>query len=256
MSETTQLENEELAKKQHFEEIERVGQINLFEDAYQQEKLKAEANVAVNEPAQELVVEQAMDSAQDEPTLSDGERIAHNGEREAENGAQNQSDGEHMEQNGATLFEQAMAKLEAEMKSGKNPYVQAVGQFLLEFLKQRPEFSEHVMQEGKTIAKSLDAMHKEAEKRKVGNFAVLTSEEGFAIVLEYYGIQGGAAAPKVDASQMAKQLADKLTTEAQPPAPAPNPEKKTEEHAEKAAVIEQAKKPSKLSFDVDIDELL
>lgn len=243
MSEVTQVE-----KQQHFEEMERVGQVNLFEYAHQQEKLKV---AVVKEQAQEPIVEQATDSAQDEPTPSDGEQIEQIGEREAENGEQNKPDGEQVEQNGATLIEQAIAKIEADMKNNKNPYVQAVGQFLIEFLKQRPDTAEQILQNDKSISKSLEAMCKEAEKRKVGNYAVLTSEEGFEIVLKYYGIQGGVTAPSVDASQVAKQLADKMATQVQQQDHTTIAEQTTTTEA-----VEKAKIPGKLSFDVGLDDLL
>lgn len=249
MNETTQFENEELEKNQHFEAMERVGQINLFEDAYQQEKLKADE--AVKESAQEPVEEQAKEPTQNESTTSDGERIAHIGEREAENGAQNQPNGEPLEQGSATLFEQAVAKIEAEMKSDKTSYVQDVGQYLIEFLKLKPETAEQFMQKDKSIAKSLMAMRKVAEKRQVNGFAGFTANEGFSIVLEYYGIQGGPAAPIVDVSQIAKQSAENLATKEQTPAPA-----QTVKQVLSAPAVETARKPSKLSFDVDIDELL
>lgn len=231
MSDVEQVENEELAKKQHFEAMERVGQINLFEDYYQQEKLKA---------AKEKEAAQVSAKAQSESLQQDGEQEVQNGEQNSENGAPEQPNGERIEQNGGLVLEQAVAKLEAEMKK-KDPYIQVIGQFLNEFLKQRPDAGEQVMAKDKSIAGSLQAMRSIAEKRKVGNCAVLTDEEGFATVLEYFGVTGQVQASSVDASQMAKQLADKLVINEQPQAP---------------TAVEKVKAPGKLSFDVDIDELL
>ncbi len=88
---------------------------------------------------------------------------------------------------------QAIEKLKAEMEKEKNPYVQVVGQFLLQHLDSNPSDADKILAEDKTIMKSLGAMRKEAEKKKVGNCAVLTDQEGFQIVLAYYGIKGDVA---------------------------------------------------------------
>ena len=94
------------------------------------------------------------------------------------------------------MLEDAKKKLETEMDGNKsNSYVQYLGQFLLQHIVANPSDVNKIMKEDKTIAKSLDAMKKEAEKKKTGNFAMLTPEEGFAIVLKYFGIDGAPAAP-------------------------------------------------------------
>jgi PcfK-like protein len=88
------------------------------------------------------------------------------------------------------LTKQAVTKLNDEMASNKNnPYVQVVGAFLLQKLKKNPDTAEKILNKDKSILKSLDAMRKEAEKVKVGNCAVLTDEQGFAIVLDYFEIK-------------------------------------------------------------------
>lgn len=87
------------------------------------------------------------------------------------------------------MVNQAIAKIQTEMDAAKNnSYVQVVGKYLLDHLKANPGSAEKIMAEGKAIAKSLDEMRKVAEKQKVGNCAVLTDAEGFAVVLKYYGI--------------------------------------------------------------------
>jgi PcfK-like protein len=89
------------------------------------------------------------------------------------------------------LTKHAVTKLNDEMTSNKNnPYVQVVGNFLLQKLKNNPDAAEKILEKDKSILKSLDAMRKEAEKVKVGNCAVLTDEQGFSIVLDYFEIKG------------------------------------------------------------------
>lgn len=86
----------------------------------------------------------------------------------------------------------ATEKLKGEMEQNKNnPYIQVVGAFLLNHLNHYPKDATKIMAADKTIAKSLGEMRKAAEKKKVGNCAVLTDQEGFAVVLKYFGIDSG-----------------------------------------------------------------
>ncbi|MDF2790463.1 MAG: hypothetical protein K0S80_3564 [Neobacillus sp.] len=87
-------------------------------------------------------------------------------------------------------MEKAIEKIKAEMDKEKNPYVQVVGEFLLNHLDKNPNDSEKIRAADKTILKSLEEMRKVASKKKVNNVAVLTPEEGFAVVMKYFGITG------------------------------------------------------------------
>jgi hypothetical protein len=98
------------------------------------------------------------------------------------------------------MKEEAAIKINEEIKKEKNPYVQVVGQFLLQHLEKSPQDAENILTQDKTILKSLDAMKKEAEKKKVGNCAVLSDAEGFAVVLKYFGIDGQAVVPEAPVS--------------------------------------------------------
>lgn len=100
---------------------------------------------------------------------------------------------EHTEkQEESKMVEQAMAKLQAELRvDGVHPYVSAIGNFLMDHIKDNPSAAEKIMAEGKTIVGSMKEMRKEAEKVKVDNCAVLTGEQGFEIVLKYFDITTG-----------------------------------------------------------------
>lgn len=88
------------------------------------------------------------------------------------------------------MLKEAILKIKTEMdKDDKNPYIQVVGQFLLKYLEEDPDSAEHILAEDKTISKSLDEMRKVAEKNRVGNCAVLTDQQGFEVVLGYFGIK-------------------------------------------------------------------
>ncbi|MCY9733132.1 hypothetical protein M5X17_05075 [Paenibacillus alvei] len=96
------------------------------------------------------------------------------------------------------MLDQAKAKLQAEMAGAKdNDYVQFVGQYLLNHIESNPEDASKVMVEEKSIVKSLEAMRKAAEKKRKGNVAMLTPQEGFAVVFEYYGIKSPESVPAV-----------------------------------------------------------
>jgi hypothetical protein len=83
----------------------------------------------------------------------------------------------------------AIEKIKSEMtKNNTNSYIQAVGGFLLQHLESNPQDAEKILVADKTVGKSLDEMRKAAQKKKVGSCAVLTDQEGFAIVLKYFGI--------------------------------------------------------------------
>ncbi|CQR71358.1 hypothetical protein SOV_17170 [Sporomusa ovata DSM 2662] len=85
--------------------------------------------------------------------------------------------------------EKAVSKLRTEMDQNRNnSYVQVVGSYLLTHLEKYPQDAGNIAAEGKTIAKSLDAMRQDASKKKNGNFAVLAPQEGFDIVMRYFGI--------------------------------------------------------------------
>jgi len=103
-----------------------------------------------------------------------------------------------------------------------NPYIQAVGYFLLQHVGTHPGDAGKILNTDKTIAKSLDEMKKVASAKKVGNCAVLTDQEGFAVVLKYFGIETVASVP----------------AQARPTAPAP------------------ISKPQSTDFNISLDDLL
>lgn len=116
----------------------------------------------------------------------------------------------------------AVMKLRDEMaENSKNPYIQLIGDYLLQHLQQHPEATELILAKDKTIKGGLDAMKAEARKRQVDGCAMLTDEEGYTVVLRYFGLDPKVAAKKA------------------PVAPAARPVK-----------------PSGIEFDVNLDELL
>jgi hypothetical protein len=76
-------------------------------------------------------------------------------------------------------------------------YIWVVGTFLLAHLNANPEDAGKILDKSKTIKGSLDEMRKEAQKQSSGGCAVLADEEGFSVVLEYYGIEVRTSRPPV-----------------------------------------------------------
>ncbi len=92
-------------------------------------------------------------------------------------------------------MEQAVQKLQDEIAgSQNNPYIQVIGNFLIQHVQANPGNAEKILENGKSIAKSLEAMKNEARKKQSNGMAMLTDAEGYAIVLKYFGIDGPAAA--------------------------------------------------------------
>lgn len=93
------------------------------------------------------------------------------------------------------MINEAITKINDEMEKENNPYVKLIGEYLLEVIKNNETAAEKILDKDKSIMKSLEEMRKAAEKVKVGNMAMISDEEGFSIVLKYFGIE--KSEPKV-----------------------------------------------------------
>lgn len=103
------------------------------------------------------------------------------------------------------MLREALTKLQAEIAEAEpDSYTSYVGAFLMEHVRKNPHHAPLIMIEGKSIAGSLDAMRTEANKKKKDNFAMLTPDQGFAVVLKYYGI----STKKADSQPVVAQKLD------------------------------------------------
>jgi hypothetical protein len=85
---------------------------------------------------------------------------------------------------------EAITKLKQEIEANQdNAYIKYVGDYLLNYINKNPQHAQNIMNEEKSIAGSLEHMRKEAEKKAKNGVAMLTPEEGFIIVLDYYEIK-------------------------------------------------------------------
>ncbi|NLB52063.1 MAG: hypothetical protein GX808_03900 [Syntrophomonadaceae bacterium] len=103
------------------------------------------------------------------------------------------------------MYDNAEKKITDEMDANKsNGYIQAVGHMLLGYLSAHPDAADKILAEGKTIAGSLEDMRNKARKKQTGNCAVLTDQEGFTIVLKYFGLTPHAPAQVPAPSKQAR----------------------------------------------------
>lgn len=88
-----------------------------------------------------------------------------------------------------SAYNDAIDKLRDEMAEKANDaYVSYVGEELTKHLTAHPAEAEKILNNGKTIAGSLEALKKYAGNHKTGNMAVIPPDEGMRIVIEYFGI--------------------------------------------------------------------
>lgn len=122
-------------------------------------------------------------------------------------------------------YNAAIDKIRDEMaKKASGRYVQVVGEYLTAHLQQNPDAADAILADGKTIAGSLDAMKKEAQKHREGNVAVLDDAAAFGVVLGYFGIKDAATAAAGTTSVSAEALPPSPKGKAvETAAPAPDP---------------------------------
>ncbi|MEC0370863.1 Cas9 inhibitor AcrIIA9 family protein [Paenibacillus chibensis] len=88
-------------------------------------------------------------------------------------------------------MQEAINKLQSEMDGKEsNDYIKLIGNFLIQHIQANPAAAEKVLAADKTIAKSLAEMAQEARKKvSVGGMTMLTDQEGYSVVLKYFGIE-------------------------------------------------------------------
>lgn len=85
------------------------------------------------------------------------------------------------------MIERAIKKIKSEMEQKKNNlYIQAIGDYLLKQVEINRNTAEKICNEKKSIEKSLKEVEKVARKKAVAGCAVLSDNEVFKIVREYY----------------------------------------------------------------------
>lgn len=119
-------------------------------------------------------------------------------------------------------YASAMDKIRDEMAKSKDKYVEVVGEYLTDYLLAHPEAETALLDKDKSIADSLAAVRKEAEKVKTGNMAILDDRTVFGIVLGYFGLKSEPDAIK-KAGNVPEKAGDVPKTAGDVPAPEPEP---------------------------------
>ena len=85
------------------------------------------------------------------------------------------------------MIERAIEKIKSEMEQKKdNSYIQAIGDYLLKQVEINRNAAEKICNEKKSIEKRFKEVEKVARKKAVAGCAVLSDNEVFKIVREYY----------------------------------------------------------------------
>lgn len=95
------------------------------------------------------------------------------------------------------MLEKAINKLQSEISENTlDDYIVGVANHMIDYVKKNPTAAPFIIAEDKNVKGSLKAMREIAAKKKSGNMAVITPEQGFKIIMEYYGITDSFATPK------------------------------------------------------------
>jgi hypothetical protein len=87
------------------------------------------------------------------------------------------------------MLKDALTKIQAEVTAAPTKqYLAVIGGFMMDRIRNHPEDAEKVLVEGKTLAGGLNAMKELAKKNQSDGCGILTEEQGFTVVLEYFGI--------------------------------------------------------------------
>lgn len=142
------------------------------------------------------------------------------------------------------MLEKAIEKIKSEMEKAKDDlYISVIGEFLLQYINSNPEASDKILAKDKSIEKSLDEMKNIAKKKVSKGVAMLTDQEGFTIVLQYFGIidkpkssKGGDVKDWIKCIKQLMGMEPVLVIDETP-------------------VIADAKKAVDIDFDLDIEDL-
>lgn len=84
------------------------------------------------------------------------------------------------------MIEKAIEKIKEEMEKNKAPYIQAIGNYVLCQVKINIEAAKEIVESKKTLKDALKIVTAKAKEKAVDNCAILTDEEVYKIVREYY----------------------------------------------------------------------
>lgn len=83
-------------------------------------------------------------------------------------------------------IEEAIKKITEEMENVSNPYVKVIGDYVLKHIELNGQAVEEILKGKKTVSKSLDEVKKVAKTRAINGCAVMSDEEVFTLVRNYF----------------------------------------------------------------------
>lgn len=87
------------------------------------------------------------------------------------------------------MIELVFEKINTEKaENGENAYIQVIGDFLINLVKENPQHAGKIMETSKSIKGSLEFMKSKAKAVEKNGMAMFTPDEGYKIIKEYFGI--------------------------------------------------------------------
>ena len=128
------------------------------------------------------------------------------------------------------IMKQAINKIQEQSKG--NAVLLAIGDYLIQFMKNEPSFAEKVMNEKKSMKEMLQYVMSEAKKQATGGAACLKDDVVFGLAVHYFDekdikfkpVAGAVATSSSNKTKPEPQPAKKKVQE--DPKPVPQPKKK------------------------------
>ena len=87
------------------------------------------------------------------------------------------------------MIEEAVKKIKEEMEKNKAPYIQAIGNYVLTQIEVNDKAAKEVVEGKKTLKDALGKVKGKAREKAVDGCAILSDEEVYKRVSEYYGFE-------------------------------------------------------------------
>lgn len=95
------------------------------------------------------------------------------------------------------MLEKIKNTFDTELNQKKNSTYERIAAYVLERCRENPTTMEAVaaaVEEKKNIAGAVEEMKKEAKKTAINGIGCLSDEEGYSIIMKYFGVEAGQEA--------------------------------------------------------------
>lgn len=140
-------------------------------------------------------------------------------------------------------MEEAIKKINDEMqKDPNNTYMEIIGHYLIDRATAEPMVAAAINEPKKTLKDAMDKVMESAKKKKQGNVAVLTPDQVFEVIDDYFGLVRNAAAMYKSLGMDLSAVAAAAAVSDVVAAAAPRP------------IVLQGGKAKKSRVDIDLDD--